>query len=257
MPNRAWLMAILAAVLLLGPLIVPYDPARTDAGATLQPPGAEHPLGTDAFGRDVLSRIITGGQRTLLQAAAATALALLLGTITGLTSTFAPRLVAQPARAVSAALLAVPQLVWSLAILALLGPGPGPLVVALAVPLMAPVAVVSRSAFQSVAAEPFVTAAYAIGLTKLRIVIYYIIPNSTDLLFRYTAVIFTYAILNGAGLAFLGFSEPGTPEWGAMLNEARLSFRTSPWPAMASGIAIAILVWAALSVSREVLRSRQ
>ena len=251
------LFAILAVLLLVAPFFAPHDPARTNTDTALQAPDTEHPLGTDALGRDVLSRILAGGQRTFLQATVATVLAVGLGAGLGLAAAFGGRVFAGLARATAAALLAVPQLVWSLAILALLGPGTGSLVVALAIPLMAPVAVVSRSTFRSVSSLPFVSAAGAVGATGLRIVSRHSIPNSTGILFRYTAVIFTYAILNGAGLAFLGFSEPGTPEWGAMLNEARLSFRTSPWPALASGLAIIFLVWAALSISREDVSSRQ
>jgi peptide/nickel transport system permease protein len=68
---------------------------------------------------------------------------------------------------------------------------------------------------------------------------------------RYCAVLFTYAVLNAAGLAFLGFNQPGEPEWGAMLAEARATFRASPWPALASGLALTLLIAAALTLTRE------
>jgi peptide/nickel transport system permease protein len=104
--------------------------------------------------------------------------------------------------------------------------------------------------FLEIQGRPFVLGARAAGATSIRIALNHILPNSRSILSRYCAVLFSYAVLNAAGLAFLGFSQPGEPEWGAMLAEARLSFRASPWPALASGLAITGLVWAALTLSR-------
>jgi peptide/nickel transport system permease protein len=250
MNRRLWLFAVGLTLVLIAPMFAPYDAWRTAPNQALQPPTAAHGFGTDGLGRDMLSRLLVGGQRTLIQALAAVALAASLGVTAGALTAFGPAVLAAVARALTAALLAVPQIVWSLAILSLLGSGPIPLVVALAVPLAAPMAAISRASFKAVAASPFVTAAQSVGSSKFRIVINHILPNSRNNLARYCAVLFTYAVLNAAGLAFLGFSQPGEPEWGAMLNEARAVFRASPWPALASGLAITGLVWAALALSR-------
>lgn len=250
MNRRGWLLAAVVVALMLAPALAPSDAMRTMPDQALRPPTAAHLLGTDALGRDVLSRVLVGGQRTLLQALTATGLAASVGVLTGALAVFSPSPVAAALRALTAAVLAVPPLVWSLALLALMGSGPGPLIIALAVPLAAPMSVVSRSAFLALRGRPFVLAARAVGSTQIRIVIFHILPNSLNTISRYCAVLFTYAVLSAAGLAFLGFSQPGEPEWGAMLAEARGTFRASPWPALASGLAMTLLVWAALSLTR-------
>lgn len=254
MTRRDVLFFALILVLLAAPLFAPYDSQRTAPDTILSAPGVEHALGTDSLGRDVLSRVMAGGQRTLVQALIATALAVSLGVLAGLIVAGGPRLVALPVRAVSTALLAAPQLVWSLAILSVLGPGPGPLVVAVGLPLAAPMAAVSRAALERVQGMPFVAGAQAIGAGRVRLATRHLLPNAVSVIARYSAIIFAYAVLNAVGLAFLGFSAPGEPEWGAMLSEARLTFRAAPWPALASGVAITLLVWGALALSRRAAR---
>jgi peptide/nickel transport system permease protein len=250
MKRRELLFVALLAALLVAPQLAPYDSQRTAPDMILAAPSMGHLLGTDALGRDVFSRLLVGGQRTLMQGLAAAGLAVSLGGLAGLVMSSGPRLVAVPVRAVSTALLAAPQLVWSLAILSLLGAGPGPLVLAVGLPLAAPMAAVSRAALERVQATPFVAGAHAIGAGRMRIATRHLLPNAVSVMARYSAVLFAYAVLNSAGLAFLGFSEPGEPEWGAMLSEARMTFRASPWPALASGVAITVLVWGALALAR-------
>lgn len=250
------LFILLVLGLIAAPALAPYDAQRTTPDRILSGPTAQNILGTDALGRDVLSRLLVGGQRTLLQALVATALAVFSGVLAGLLSATGPAFVSVSARALSAALLAVPQLVWSLAILALLGAGPGPLALAVGLPLAAPMAAVSRAALEHVQAMPFVAGAQAIGAGPMRIALRHLLPNSMGVIARYSAVLFAYAVLNAAGLAFLGFSAPGEPEWGAMLAESRLAFRAAPWPALVSGAAITLLVWGALALSRRAAQLR-
>lgn len=251
------LFILLVLALVAGPVFAPYDAQRTAPEMILSGPTARNLLGTDALGRDVLSRLLVGGQRTLLQALAATALAVVSGALAGLLAVAGPMLVSFPVRALSTALLAVPQLVWSLAILALLGAGPGPLVLAVGLPLVALMATVSRAALEQVQSMPFVAGARAIGAGEVRIALRHLLPNAAGVIARYSAVLFAYAVLNAAGLAFLGFSAPGEPEWGAMLAEARLTFRAAPSAALASGAAITALVWGALALSRRAAQFRR
>jgi peptide/nickel transport system permease protein len=253
--NRAF-VAVLALVLALlaAPAFAPYDASRTAPDEILSGPLVAHPLGTDALGRDVLSRVLVGGQRTLVQALGATALAVVTGALAGIAIALGPSWISVPAAAVSTALLAVPQLVWSLALLTLLGVGPGPLIVAVGVPLAAPMAAVTRAALDQVQSMPFILSARAVGAGWWWTISRYLLPNAMGVLARYSAVLFAYAILNAAGLAFLGFSAPGEPEWGSMLAAARQTFRVSPWPALASGAAITLLVWGTLVLSRRAAR---
>jgi peptide/nickel transport system permease protein len=251
-------VAVLALIvaLLAAPVLAPYDAYRTAPERILSGPTVAHPLGTDALGRDVLSRVLVGGQRTLLQALGATALAVLAGAAAGLAIAVGPGWVSLPVAAISTALLAVPQLVWSLALLTLLGVGPGPLIFAVGVPLAAPMAAVTRAALDQVQSMPFILSARAVGAGRWWTITRYLLPNALGVLARYSAVLFAYAILNAAGLAFLGFSAPGEPEWGSMLAEARQTFRAAPWPALASGAAITLLVWGTLVLSRRAARFR-
>lgn len=250
MSLRAALFLLFLSVALIGPLIAPYDAYATSAERVLRPPDLQYAMGTDALGRDILSRVLVGGQRTITQALLATALAVGLGVIGGAIALAGPGPTAAVVRAAAAALLAVPQVVWSLALLTLLGSGPAALVLALGLPLAPLMVTVSRAALERAQVLPYVTAAQAIGATNLRIVRSHLIPASWPTLTRYASILFAYAILNAAGLAFLGFSAPGEPEWGAMLAEARLTLRASPWPAIFSGLLITGLVWTALALSR-------
>ncbi len=251
MSLRGALFLLFLGVALAGPLLAPYDAFDTSAEHTLQPPGHEHAMGTDALGRDILSRLLVGGQRTILQAVLATLLASVLGTLSGAAALMGPEPLASAVRALAAALLAIPQVVWSLALLTLLGSGPASLIVALGIPLAPLMVTVSRSALERANAQPYITAARAIGASRIRIVTSHLIPATSPTITRYTSILFAYAILNSAGLAFLGFAAPGEPEWGAMLAEARLTLRASPWPAIFTGVLITGLVWTALALSRE------
>ena len=249
MSRRAILLIVIAA-LLVAPALAPYGAWRTSPADALQPPGPAHWMGTDALGRDVWSRLLVGGQQTLLQALAAAALASVVGVVAGVLSALGRSWLAMPVRALFTALLAVPAIVWSLAILTLLGSGQLSLIAAVAVPLIALMATMSRAVILNISAMPYVVAARAFGSTNLRVVITTILPNCADTISRYSAILFAYAILNATALAFLGFSSPGEPEWGTMLAESRLTLRASSWPALASGLAITALVWVAISLSR-------
>lgn len=248
--SRRAILLIVVGGLLVAPFFAPYDAAKTAASDALQLPGPAHWMGTDALGRDVWSRLLAGGQQTLLQALAAATLASVGGVAAGAIGALGRRWQAIPVRALFTALLAVPPIVWSLAILTLLGSGRGPLIVAVAVPLTALMAAMSRSVILGISARQYVAAARASGATELRVVINTILPNCIGHINRYSAILFAYAILNAAALTFLGFGVPGEPEWGTMLAESRLTLRASPWPALASGLAITALVWAAISLSR-------
>lgn len=104
---------------------------------------------------------------------------------------------------------------------------------------------VTRTIIIQVQTEPYIEAAYAIGARSFRVILRYILPNAMGPLLSFGAVTFSWAILNGAGLAFLGFGgDPATPDWGAMLNEGRAVFRLAPWIALFPGFAITLTVFA-------------
>jgi peptide/nickel transport system permease protein len=131
-------------------------------------------------------------------------------------------------------------------ILTLLGRGIVPLSLAVGIALIASHARLTRSAVIQVRSMAYIEAAQAVGASRWHILRAYILPNIQPTLLAYTAVIFSYSILNGAALSFLGLgSEPGVPDWGAMLYENRATLLTAPWASLAPGVAITLTVLAA------------
>ncbi|HVU13653.1 MAG TPA: ABC transporter permease [Phototrophicaceae bacterium] len=233
------LLAVFIILVILAPLIAPSDPTHTDPVNQLQPPSAEHLLGTDLLGRDVLSRALYGGQHTLLIAGLATLIAVVPGVALGLLSAVADKLTSLLINAV----LAFPGLLLALVILTVLGQGALPLALATGLIQIAPCARVTRAAVISVSVTGYVEAARGLGASELRVILRHILPNVLSTLLAYTAVIFAYAILNSAALSFLGLGgEPGIPDWGVMLYEGRQAFRLAPWIGAAPGVAITLTV---------------
>lgn len=223
-------------------LLTPYDPMRTDGHARLLPPHAAHPLGTDAFGRDVLSRVLYGGRHTLWVAAAAALIAATGGMVLGLLCAAHPaadRLL----RVLLDALLAMPALLVAFVVLTLLGRGDGTLMLATGLAQVAAFARVVRGALLNVQHEPYVEAARAVGAGRLRVLLRHVLPNARTVLLAYAGTVFVYCLLNSAGLSFLGLgSPPGTPDWGVMLAEGRSGFRSAPWVGIAPGVMMTLTV---------------
>lgn len=241
----ALVLLIVVGVVLVGPSLVTTDPLHTDPAAQLQPPGQQHPFGTDLLGRDVFSRVLHGGRLTLLIAALSTLLAFGIGLPIGGLAGMWPEHAGAALMIVLNALLAIPGLVIALVVVTLMGRGSLPLVVALGIAQIAPVAVMTRSVILTVRSETYVDAALSLGATSVRILWSHILPNIRPTVLAYGGVVFSYTLLNGAALSFLGVgNEPGTPDWGVMLAEGRSAFRTAPWIGIAPGMAITLLVWA-------------
>lgn len=251
----ALLLLSLVVIVLIGPLLLPIDPLRTEPEAPLQPPSHEHLFGTDLLGRDVFSRVLHGGRITLSIASLSTALALVTGTLVGGAAGIWPNHVGRAVTIGLSALLAIPGLITALVVVTLIGRGGLSLVLALAVTQMAPVAYMTRTAMVSVRSETYIEAAIGLGAPSLHNLWEHILPNIQPVLLAYTGVVFSYTLLNGAALSFLGVgNEPGIPDWGVMLAEGRASFRTAPWVSIAPGIAITLLVWAVNDLADHIRR---
>lgn len=243
-PVSVSILLIVMALVLVGPHIVLTDPMLTDSAAQLQPPNQQHLLGTDLLGRDVLSRVLHGGRLTLLIAGLSALLAIGIGVpVGGIAGMWSDRIGAVLMIMVNA-LLAIPSLVIALVVVTLIGRGSLPLVVALGIAQIAPVAVMTRTAILTVRSETYVDAAKSLGATSLQILWHHILPNIRPTVLAYGGVVFSYTLLNGAALSFLGVgNDLGTPDWGVMLAEGRAAFRTAPWIGIAPGVAITLLVW--------------
>jgi peptide/nickel transport system permease protein len=231
--------------------VAPYDPLDVDFTAMLAAPSVEHWLGTDAFGRDVLSRLIYGARTALAVGFLASFAGSTLGAVIGVVSAYFGGRIDMAIQRVMDILLAFPIIVLALAVVAVLGKFPVfgldlNLVIAIAIPIVPKVGRVVRAAALGVRAMPYVDAARAAGYSHRRIIFRHIIPNVVaPWLIMLTAFI-AQAILLEASLSFLGLgvTEP-TPAWGLMLSGSSEQFyREAPWMIIFPGLAISLAVFA-------------
>ena len=232
-------------------LVSPYDPVVVDFAGILQPPGLEHWLGTDAFGRDILSRIIYGARTALIIGFASSFLGSALGGVLGAASAYFGGFVDDAIQRLMDILLSFPIIVLALVVVAVLGKAPIfgidiNLIVAIAIPIVPRVARVVRAAALSVRSMPYIDAARAAGYSNSRIIFRHMAPNVVaPYLIMFTAFI-AQAILLEASLSFLGLgvTEP-TPAWGLMLSGNAADFyREAPWMILFPGAAISLAVFA-------------
>jgi len=213
------LMAIFA------PLLAPYDPiADQELSARFAGPSAEHPLGQDELGRDILSRIIYGARISLTAGLAAVAFATVGGTLVGLIAGYAGGWTDSILMRLMDVLLAFPSILLAIVIVSILGQGLTNALLAVGIILLPQMARVVRSAVISVRERDYVEAERAIGASDYQIVSSAILPNSMAPLIVQATLALATAILDVAALSFLGLgARPPTPEWGAMLTD---SFRS-------------------------------
>jgi peptide/nickel transport system permease protein len=225
------------------PLIAPYDPLESNLDEALQSHSYKHWLGTDEQGRDILSRIIYGGRMSLAIGVIAVAISSVFGIFLGLVSGFFGGKVDNVIMRFMDILMAFPGMLLALAIVSALGPGTVNLMIALGVYSVPFFARVVRGSVLSVREMEYVEAAKAVGQSNFFIVFSHILPNCVGPILVLATLRIAIAILNGAGLSFLGLGpQPPTPEWGAMLSSGRTYLRIAPWVATYPGIAIMFVV---------------
>jgi peptide/nickel transport system permease protein len=235
-------MVVLAAT---ANLIAPYDPLATDYGAMLSAPNREHWLGTDAFGRDVLSRMIYGSRTALMVGLGASLLGAVFGSLIGVASAYFGGRVDLIVQRVMDVFFAFPVIILALAVVAILGTGVGNVILAIATPMVPRCARVVRSSALSVREMPYVDAARASGYGHRRIILRHMLPNVMAPILIMATAFLGEAILLEASLSFLGLgvTEP-TAAWGLMLRGAAVEFaETAPWMAFFPGLAISLAVF--------------
>jgi len=237
------LMGLMAA---LAELISPFNPLATNYGAMLQAPGAAHWLGTDAFGRDVMTRIIYGSRTALWVGFASSFMGATFGAIIGVASAYFGGKADLIIQRFMDMLLSFPLIVLALVVVAVLGTGSTNVILAITVPMIPRCALVVRSSALSLRETPFVEASRALGTGHMRIIFRHMLPNvMAPFLIMLTAFL-GQAILLEASLSFLGLgvTEPEAA-WGLMLRGAAVEFAESaPWMAIYPGIAISLSVFA-------------
>jgi peptide/nickel transport system permease protein len=225
--------------------LAPYDPLETDYAAMIAPPSPAHWLGTDAYGRDVLSRIIYGSRTALLVGLGAAALGATLGSLIGVASAYFGGRVDLIVQRVMDVFFAFPVIILALAVVAVLGTGAGNVILAIATPMVPRCARVVRSSALAVREMPYVDAARASGFGHQRIILRHMLPNVMAPILIMATAFLGEAILLEASLSFLGLGvqEP-TAAWGLMLRGAAVEFaETAPWMAIFPGLAISLAVF--------------
>ncbi len=232
---------VLAA--LLAPVVSPHDPFAMTTRSLLAPPGGPYPLGTDQFGRDLLSRLLYGTRVSLAVSVASVALALASGGGIGVASGhYGGRVDALLMRAMDV-IFAFPAVLLAIAIMAAAGTAIWTIIAAIAIVYTPQFARVSRASVLATRSLEYVEAAAALGAGTRRILARHILPNISAPVVVQTSLSLSLAILTESALSFLGLgTQPPTPSWGNMLAEARRLMIAAPWTAVFPGAAIALIV---------------
>jgi peptide/nickel transport system permease protein len=223
--------------------ISPYDPVQYLPVDRMQGPSARHWLGTDLYGRDLLSRVIYGSRISLSVSVLSVAFALIVGGLLGALAGFYLKWVDTLIMRLTDILLAFPAILLAIALLAFLGGGFWNLTLAIAVAFTAPFARVVRAAVLRSREAMFVEASTALGASDTRLLWRHVLPNSLGPVMVEVTLRLAYAILGEAALSFLGLgTQPPAPAWGQMIADGRPFLETNAWISVAPGLAIMVTV---------------
>jgi len=256
-PSVCFLLA-LVAVAAGGPTLARHDPTEMNKAAPLARPSWSYPMGTDQFGRDILSRLIVGSRVALAVGLGATLTASLVGVPLGLWAGYAAGRVDGLLMRGIDTLLALPPVLLAMALVAMTGPGSLNAGIAVAVVSLPQFARLARAGTLSQKGMEYAEAAVAMGASGGRIVFRTLLPNVLSPLVVQVPIAISRAILLEASLSFLGLgTQPPEPSWGLMVSESRNFMHTAPWYGVFPGALIALTVVALNAVSDAVRRGRR
>ena len=239
------LLVLILFAAIFGPWIVPYDPLASDTASALKPPSAAHWFGTDQLGRDIFSRVVVAARLDTFIAVASVALVFFMGGLAGVAAGFFGGWTDRIVGRIADTIMAFPLFVLAMGIVAALGNTVQNIIIATAIvnfPLYARVARAEANVRRNAG---FVQAARLSGNSEMRILLGHILPNIMPIMIVQMSLTMGYAILNAAGLSFIGLGvRPPTPEWGIMVAEGA-SFMVSGewWIALFPGLALMIAVF--------------
>jgi peptide/nickel transport system permease protein len=239
--------AILVGLVVLAAVVsfiwTPHDPLKVDAAIRLLGPSNDYPLGTDKFGRDLVSQIMVGARTTLYVGVVAVGVAAVIGTPLVILAGMGPRWLGEFVMRVNDLLLAFPALLLAIMFGAVFGADTLTAMIAIGIATVPSFARIARSGTLQVMSTEYVLAARAAGQPRLTIAGRHVLPNISGLLIVQCSVSFAIAVLSEAALSFLGFgTRPPTPSWGRMLQESQELLAVQPRLALVPGVAIAIAV---------------
>ncbi|CAN5603662.1 ABC transporter permease [soil metagenome] len=247
-------VVLIVASALLAPWLAPYDPTRIMAGPRLAAPSAEHWLGTDQLGRDLLSRVLLGGRIALQVALASIAAALTLGLALGLLAGFGPRWLDNLIMLIFDTVRSFPVVIFGLAAVTVIGPSLGTIILIVVITSIPTFGRVARTQTLAIRNNEFILAERAMGASTARILGVHILPNILGPLLILASMDIPVVITIEAGLSFLGVGvPPPAPSWGSILSDGFSYIRNTPWPVIAGGIPL-ILTTLAFTFLGEALR---
>jgi peptide/nickel transport system permease protein len=241
--SGALIVLLCIATAILAPLIAPYGPEETLPNWKLYPPNEFFLLGTDEFGRDILSRVIFGARISLEVGLISVSLALLIGASAGFVAGFFGGWIDGLTMRCMDVLFAFPAILLAIGIMAVLGTGIINAMLAIGIVYAPSFARLARASVLSLKGMEFVQAARVLGLGEVGILVRHVLPNVVAPMIVQTSFALSTAILTEASLSFLGLgTPPSVPSWGSMLSSSRRYVELDPWPAIFPGLAIMLLV---------------
>lgn len=247
--------ALLVVAALVPALLTSVDPQAADANLAFLPPDAQHWLGTDENGRDVLARLIHGTGASLGLGVAAMAISLGIGIVVGLVGGLGGRASDSASMRFADVMAAIPNILFALLVITLWGQSTTNVIVAIGIATMPRYARLVRTTTRTIRTAPFVEAATTLGLRRATIVWRHILPNAVKPALLLAVIGIGDKIAFAAALSFLGFgSPPPAPEWGAMLAVGRNFVSVAPWLVAAPAILVTLTVLAVSTIGREIIR---
>jgi peptide/nickel transport system permease protein len=237
------LFVVLVAI--FAPMLAPFDPDRIGSGRRLAVPGGKFLLGTDEFGRDILSRVIFGARYTLYIGVVAVGIGLVCGVAIGATAAYAGGWFGNLLMRIIDLLYTFPDVLIALGLVAFLGPNLTNAMIAVGISAIPYYARVTYGVVLSERQKPYVDAAQVVGAGHVRVLVRHLMPNVLPPMIVVASLGFSAAVLSAAALSFLGLgAQPPTPEWGLMLSTGRNYITRAPWLVVGPGIAIFVTVMA-------------
>ena len=237
------LAACLVILAIFSDHLCPYDPYAQDLSSALQPPSLQHPMGTDTYGRDMLSRVISGARASIFSTFILVAVISIFGTIVGLCCGYFGGVLDSVMMRISDICLAFPGLVFAMAIAAILGGGIQNAIIALAVICWPKYSRIARSQTLALKNEPYIHAAILAGDSSVQILVRHVLPNMIGPVLVTAMLDIGTMMMELAGLSFLGLgAQIPMAEWGSMMSSGRSMIQTYPWVGLSPGIAIFVSV---------------